>query len=236
MCLSPLDHTFDLICPKADLPIVGDIRRKTLAALATRYACDWSDFRDIVPEGLPQWGKARKSSGGDLMTARGAIRLHSGERDNSFVRVSSQCSLGVLCILIYSQYKLNVDTMAHRPRASPVFVPRIFYGQLLHVFRLQVPCLPHLGVSAETIVFALIQQCNLVTDNNVLKIPYYKQMGTTEVVDLRVVQCAVGRVPDRGSWAVIDRRGVLGNADYVGDEDDIDDGGKRMRASGYSTY
>lgn len=128
--------------------------------------------------------------------------------------------------------------MAHRPRASPVFTPQIFYGQLLQVFQVQVPCLANLGVSAETIVFALIQQCNVIADNNLLNIPYYKQMGTAEVVDLRVIQCAVGRVsvPDRGNWAIVDRRGVLGDVDYVGDEEDTDDEGEYRRTFAYFTY
>jgi hypothetical protein len=86
--------------------------------------------------------------------------------------------------------------------------------------------MPDLHISAETIVFALIQQCTIVSRNTELNIPYYRQMGTTEVVDLCVVQCAVGRIFDRNHWAIIDRRGVLGNMDYVGDEEDTDDDGK----------
>ncbi|KAH7338735.1 hypothetical protein B0J17DRAFT_571663, partial [Rhizoctonia solani] len=202
-------ESFELLCPKAELPIVGDIRRKILAALATRYGCEWTHFRDVVPGSSPQWGKVRKMNGGDLITARGAIRLYPGGRDNSFIR-----------------YKLNVDTMAHRRRANPVFVPRIFYGQLLHVFQVHIPHLPQLNILAETIIFAWVQQCKIDSYNTTLNIPYYRQMGTTEIVDLRVIQSAIGRVFDRDNWAIVDRRGVLGNMDYIGEEEDTDDDGK----------
>jgi hypothetical protein len=124
-------------------------------------------------------------------------------------------------------YRLHVDAMGHRPRASPVFVPRIFYGQLLRIFQVHIPSMPDHRIDAETIVFALIQQCTITSCNTELNISYYRQMGTTEVVDLRVVQCAVGRIFDRNHWAIIDWRGVLGNMDYVGDEDDTDDDGKQ---------
>ncbi|KAH7338457.1 hypothetical protein B0J17DRAFT_695263 [Rhizoctonia solani] len=200
--------SFDLLCPKSDLLVIGDIRRKVLATLATRFDCDWKNFREVVPRTSPQWGKVRKINGGDLMTAREAIRLHSGERDNSFIR-----------------YKLNVDLNARRPRATPLFAPQIFYGHLLRVFQIEIPNLVDLNISAETIVFALIQQCKVIGYDTILKIPYYQQMGATEVVDLRAVQCAIGRVSDRNKWVIGDRRGVLGTVDYVGDEEDEGDDG-----------
>ena len=40
-------------------------------------------------------------------------------------------------------------------------------------------------------------------------IPYYKEHGPIEVVDLNLVQCLVGRVWDRGEWGIIDRSGVM---------------------------
>jgi hypothetical protein len=116
--------------------------------------------------------------------------------------------------------------MAHRPRASPVFVPRIYYGQLLRVFQVYIPSMPQLCINAETIVFALIQQCTIVSYSTELNIPYYRQLGTTEVVDLHVLQCAVGQIFDHNQWAIIDRRGVLTNLDYIGDEDETDNDGK----------
>jgi len=34
---------------------------------------------------------------------------------------------------------------------------------------------------------------------------YYKEFGVEEVVDLETVQCVVGRVKDKGEWAIVDR-------------------------------
>ena len=33
----------------------------------------------------------------------------------------------------------------------------------------------------------------------------YKEFGADEVVDLKTVQCVVGRVKNRGEWFIIDR-------------------------------
>jgi hypothetical protein len=34
---------------------------------------------------------------------------------------------------------------------------------------------------------------------------YFKEFGAEEVVDLDTLQCVVGRVKDRGEWAIVDR-------------------------------
>ena len=36
-------------------------------------------------------------------------------------------------------------------------------------------------------------------------ISYYKDCGAEEVVDLNTVKCVIGRVKDRGEWAIVDR-------------------------------
>jgi hypothetical protein len=33
----------------------------------------------------------------------------------------------------------------------------------------------------------------------------YKEFGADEVVDLKTVQCVIGRVKDRGEWSIVDR-------------------------------
>ena len=38
-----------------------------------------------------------------------------------------------------------------------------------------------------------------------LNIVHYKEMGALTVVDLKTVECIVGRVHDCGEWAIIDR-------------------------------
>ena len=53
----------------------------------------------------------------------------------------------------------------------------------------------------------------------VLDLHYYKKLGRTDVYDITVVQCVIGRVRlERGEFAIIDRSGSLARAIYVEDD------------------
>jgi hypothetical protein len=43
---------------------------------------------------------------------------------------------------------------------------------------------------------------------------YYKNFGVDEIVDLSMLECVVGRIRDRGEWAIVDRSN---NVDIQGD-------------------
>lgn len=49
---------------------------------------------------------------------------------------------------------------------------------------------------------ALIREVKTTLKNGIY---YYKDFGVEEVVDLSALQCVVGRVQERGEWAIIDR-------------------------------
>ena len=53
-----------------------------------------------------------------------------------------------------------------------------------------------------TLILALIQEVNVTLRDGIYS---YKEFGVEEVVNLKTVQCVVGRVKDRGKWAIIDR-------------------------------
>jgi len=53
-----------------------------------------------------------------------------------------------------------------------------------------------------TIILAVIQTAKVTLNNG---IHYYMELGADEVVDLTTVQSVVGRIWDRGRWAIIDR-------------------------------
>ena len=98
-----------------------------------------------------------------------------------------------------------VDKNANHWNRPVVLEPEVFFGQLQHIF------VVYLGVSKSlklanptTLILAAIHVCSdpQLKDNNVY---YYKQEGRTEVVDMNCIQCAIGRVTDRGRWAIIDR-------------------------------
>jgi len=53
-----------------------------------------------------------------------------------------------------------------------------------------------------TVILALIWEVKATLRESIY---YYKKFGIEEVVDMKTVQCVVGRVKDRGEWAIIDQ-------------------------------
>ncbi|CAE6478594.1 unnamed protein product, partial [Rhizoctonia solani] len=193
----------ELVSRQPDLPLIGDLYNKTMVCLNTRLGTHSDTLGQYIPQSVRQWGKVLRLGGGDLMVARDAIPLNNGYRDNSFIR-----------------YELLVDTLAHRRNAAPHFAPRMFYGQLRRIFLIELPAKAELGTTkAESIILVAVQQCKLMQLDRSLGTPYYKDMEPLEVIDLRSVQCAVGRVRDkRGFWGIVDRSGPLARAQFVNDE------------------
>ena len=68
---------------------------------------------------------------------------------------------------------------------------------------------------SEVLILGVIQSCAIERHNYDLDIHYYTQMGATEVVDIKTVQCAVGRIWDRNQWVIFDRSGELSRALYI---------------------
>jgi hypothetical protein len=101
----------------------------------------------------------------------------------------------------------------------------MFYGQLLRIFQIDIPVSPNLNTKKpQSILLAAIRECNVTSVDKHLKIPYYREMGSMEVVDLQTVQCCVGRGCDtRGFWGIIDKSGPLACAEFIGDEPEVRD-------------
>ncbi len=59
-----------------------------------------------------------------------------------------------------------------------------------------------------TVILALIREVKATLREDIY---YYKDFGVEEVVDMKTVQCVVGRVKDRGEWAIVDRSNIMGN-------------------------
>jgi len=78
-----------------------------------------------------------------------------------------------------------------------------FFGQLNRILLFELPSAPRLNLDKPTtVIVALIQAVKATLRGNIY---YYKEFGVEEVVDLETVQCVVGRVKDRGEWAIVDR-------------------------------
>jgi len=53
-------------------------------------------------------------------------------------------------------------------------------------------------------IYAVIRSVK-ISETDGFGINYYEEMGETEIVDLEMVQCVVGRIRDRNRWAIVDR-------------------------------
>ena len=77
--------------------------------------------------------------------------------------------------------------------------------------------------SAETFLLGVIQSCIIEKHDDDLDYHYYTRMGATEVVNIRTIQCAVGRIFDRNQWVIFDRSGELSRAMYIEEPEEPDE-------------
>jgi hypothetical protein len=140
------------------------------------------------------------------MIGRDFVKQAEDSRDASFVRVSLACFriCNFLSILQYTQF---VDRHARNHRKTPDFELQNFFGQLRRSLLLELPSAPRLNLDEPTtVILALIREVKATLRDGIY---YYKEFGVEEVVDMKTVQCAIGRVQDRAEWAVVDRSDIM---------------------------
>jgi hypothetical protein len=137
------------------------------------------------------------------MTGRHFVKKSKDTWDASFVRVE-YCHQSASAISEHLlQYTLYVDRHARHSRKTPDFEEKTFFGQLNCILVLELPATPRLNLAEPTtVILALIQEVKATLSNGIYT---YKEFGAEEVVDLKMVQCVVGRVKNRGEWSIIDR-------------------------------
>jgi hypothetical protein len=131
--------------------------------------------------------------------------------------LAESCSL--LTHIKYDQIK---DLNENRRNLPPLYsdTPTAFFGQLLHIFVVELPPAPDLDPSLQgptTYLLAAIHRCE-VDARSPIGMPSYQSMGRTEVVDLSCVQCLIGRVWAKDRWVILDRSGAIQQAVHVQDE------------------
>jgi len=137
------------------------------------------------------------------MTGRDFVKKSEDSRDASFVRVESRLLSIYATLSLEFQYTLYVDRHARHRRKTPDFEEKDFFGQLNRILVLELPPAPQLDLTEPTtLILALIQQVKTTLKDGIY---YYKDCGAEEVVDLNTVKCVIGRVKDRGEWAIVDR-------------------------------
>ena len=104
------------------------------------------------------------------------------------------------------QYQLAVDKFAHRPRQAPQFELQDFFGRVLRFIVVNVPPSIDDEIDAQSLVYAVINEVKVLdpAGSNFYSC-FYQATGPFVFVDLNQVQCVIGRVLDRGKWAIIDR-------------------------------
>ena len=110
------------------------------------------------------------------------------------------------------QYTQFVDQNAHHLKKAPDFEEQNFFGQLGRILILELPTAQKLHLTEPTtVIIAVIHKVKAKLMDSIY---YYEEFGADEVVDLETVQCVIGRIKDRGKWALIDQSdSVANNAD-----------------------
>ena len=101
---------------------------------------------------------------------------------------------------------------------EPVFKGTEYFGQLKKILVTEVPpgIIPSI-TQPRRVVLAIISPRE-TTNETSLGIPYYTEPTkvTPRAVDMNTLMCLVGRVMDRGRWAIVDRSGDMARAEFTG--------------------
>ncbi|KAF9470229.1 hypothetical protein BDN70DRAFT_821602, partial [Pholiota conissans] len=195
------EYPTSVLCyPREKNPSISDsLYAKIVATLATRYGKNPAIIkRHLSRDNIEFWGKLRRIDGGDLMRAADVGQVVAEDRrDATHVR-----------------YQLYVDKYTRFKRIAPEFVLQTFYGQVQQFVLIRLPPTPQLNLSEPaTLIYAFIRTCPITSHHPKLDVHYYSnEQGSTDLVDIATVQCLVGRIYDRGTWAIIDRSGKLARA------------------------
>lgn len=95
----------------------------------------------------------------------------------------------------YYQY---IDKNRRSRKKSVDLEKHTFYGQLRCVLVIKPP-------EAKDILLAVVQSIKVDRMPGASNITYYKETGPLYVVDLNTIEGVVGRIRDRGRWAIVDR-------------------------------
>ena len=111
-----------------------------------------------------------------------------------------------LYIILFSfQYQLAVDKFAHRPRHAPQFELQNFFGQVLRFIVVNVPLSIDHGIEAQSLAYAVIDEAKVLDHGTNFYGQFYQATGPIAFIDLNQLQCVIGRILDRGKWAIVDR-------------------------------
>jgi len=94
----------------------------------------------------------------------------------------------------------------------------MFYRQLQYIVIIPIPKSNELQTKKpESLCLMVIQSIDTDFPNahGMPPIPFYLQTGALDLVDIKCIQCVVGRVEDQGRWGLVDRSGLLAHAVFT---------------------
>ncbi|KAI0749059.1 hypothetical protein C8Q74DRAFT_1320437 [Fomes fomentarius] len=216
-------HTCSLLppyWPPSDVSINAGLRTKVIAALCTKYHGTPTATRAaIATSTIEEWGHLRIFDDGDIVRTAAFAQSDTAAQATTTTNRSQHGSERDA-----THYEALVDRHERSRNHAIELLPRTFYGQLQHIYVLDCPPIPGTAHSTTTrIIFAVICTCAEEETHPTLDIHYYSRYSTLKVLDITTIQCLVGRIHDRGQWAIIDRSGALSRAIYEADGEGSDD-------------
>ncbi|KAH9911718.1 uncharacterized protein B0H18DRAFT_1163387 [Fomitopsis serialis] len=156
----------------------NNVRRLIAVYLQALVGGSVSSIQRLLPKSMSTWGKVRILPRGDTIHCS-----HSGhkERDSSYVR-----------------YEF-LDTQSGKRM--------IYYGQLEQIIVCQLSNDRQLWdqYANQTILLALLTPCQTHGRDATEELTWYTTYLKPRILDIKAIQCVVGRVYSRNKWGIIDR-------------------------------
>ena len=98
-----------------------------------------------------------------------------------------------------------------------MFVPTEYFRQLHKILAIEIPPRAVSSINQPMNVVLAIISPRETKNETPLNIPYYTEPSkvTPRVVDINTVMCIVGRINDRGRWAIVDHSGDMARAEFI---------------------
>ena len=112
-----------------------------------------------------------------------------------------------------------VDRLSHRRRADEQLKQQSCYGQLQHLFQLDLPpnSIVNRDEEPQPLLLAMIYEAKVVREESYeyAVIWYEGELSTGEVVDASTIACTIGRVKDNRRWWIVDRSSGTGGIEFI---------------------
>jgi hypothetical protein len=164
----------------------------------------------LITERIMLYGKLQKLGGGDMIHASAILPPGPKNRDMTFVKVQVFCQTGTASFAnrIFVQWTRTVDVNARQRNITPVYREEASYGRVDYFIHVRLPKSDTLRRTSRQRhhLLAAITPCILVAEDD-LENPYYENLLTAPaIVDVEHIECVVGRIWDRGRWAIVQQR------------------------------